>query len=174
VQFEKWQEILAGELLPVYDKPREQAWRHWAAGVAHASRGDSKLAREAAREMDRAIATLRKKSNGEVPEVLEIARMELAGQIEVAANKIERGLRMLSAAARKERSYRYSEPPHYPRPVLEAMGALAMKHGRTSEARAAFEEALKQYPASSRSLQGLAQLGVEHPQHLRAGRESSR
>ena len=32
VRFEKWNEILDGTTMPVYDKPEQQAWRHWAIG----------------------------------------------------------------------------------------------------------------------------------------------
>ena len=35
VRFEKWNEILDGKTIPVYDKPEQQAWRHWAMGLAY-------------------------------------------------------------------------------------------------------------------------------------------
>jgi len=41
VSFEKWDEILDGQTLPVYERPHEQAWRHWAMGLAHAGKGDA-------------------------------------------------------------------------------------------------------------------------------------
>ena len=49
---ENWDEILDGTSLPVYDRPREQAWRHWAMGVAQAAKGDAAAAVEEARQMD--------------------------------------------------------------------------------------------------------------------------
>ena len=39
VRFEKWNEILDGKTLPVYDKPEQQAWRHWAMGLAYSATG---------------------------------------------------------------------------------------------------------------------------------------
>src|SRR5207302_1646001 len=48
VRFEKWNEILDGKTIPVYDKPEQNAWRHWALGLAYAATG----------QMDQAKATL--------------------------------------------------------------------------------------------------------------------
>jgi len=44
VHFEEWDEILDGKTPVIYDKPREQAWRHWAMGLALASKGDARAA----------------------------------------------------------------------------------------------------------------------------------
>ena len=65
-------------------------------------------------------------------------------------------------AAKTELHLNYSEPPYYPRPVLEALGQVALKHGRTKEAESAFKRALEQYPASYRAQTGLrAALGQQ-------------
>src|SRR4051812_42740294 len=56
VQFEKWDEILEGEVLPEYSKPRQQAWRRYARALAEsgkanpAAAGEGSAAFEAARE----------------------------------------------------------------------------------------------------------------------------
>ena len=39
VRFEKWNEILDGKTIPVYDKPEQNAWRHWAMGLAYSATG---------------------------------------------------------------------------------------------------------------------------------------
>ena len=39
VQFESWDSILAGEMLPVLARPRQEAWRHWARALAFANTG---------------------------------------------------------------------------------------------------------------------------------------
>ena len=52
---ENWDEILDGHSLPVYDRPREIAWRHWAMGLADASKGDAAAANEEGRLMDAAL-----------------------------------------------------------------------------------------------------------------------
>src|SRR6476646_5509983 len=37
VRFERWNDILDGKTIPVYDKPEQNAWRHWAIGLAYAA-----------------------------------------------------------------------------------------------------------------------------------------
>ncbi len=44
-----WDQILDGKSLPVYDRPREQAWRHWAMALAEDGKGNAAGAREQAR-----------------------------------------------------------------------------------------------------------------------------
>ncbi|MEX2263275.1 MAG: hypothetical protein WD696_15060 [Bryobacteraceae bacterium] len=155
VHFEKWDEILDGQTLPAYDKPREQAWKHWARGLALAAKGDVKGAKQEAKAMDAAFKDYGKKAKGDTPPQLLVARMELDGHIADAANKPEKALRVLKAAAVKERALNYTEPPSYPRPVLEVLGAKALKHRRPDIAEAAFREALEQYPESRRARAGL-------------------
>ena len=58
VHFEKWDKILDGETLIVYDKPREQAWRHWAMGLALAAKGNTRAAKGEAKAMDAALKEL--------------------------------------------------------------------------------------------------------------------
>jgi tetratricopeptide (TPR) repeat protein len=157
VHFEKWDEILDGRTLPVYDKPREQAWRHWAMGLALAAKGNTRAAKSEAAAMDKALRQLGKKTNSDTPRPLHVAREELKGQVASAAGKADESFRILEAAARQERALRYTEPPSYPRPVLEALGRLALKSGRLELAESAFREALEQYPESPRARDGLAE-----------------
>jgi uncharacterized protein HemY len=86
---------------------------------------------------------------------LRIARDELDGQIAAAAGHYRAGMKKLQAASQQERAMTYSEPPYYPRPVAESMGALALRHGKLGQAESAFRDALVQYPASARAQSGL-------------------
>jgi hypothetical protein len=160
VQFEKWDEILDGRTLPVYGKPREQAWRHYAAGLAHAGKGRPDQAREAATAMDRALAEFKEKAKEDAPPALTVARNELEGHLALAEGKFEEAVRLLLAASREERALRYNEPPAYPRPVLEALGRVALRHGRSALAEVSFRGALEQYPESYHALEGLNQVAV--------------
>jgi tetratricopeptide (TPR) repeat protein len=157
VDFEKWDEILDGRRLPLYDKPREQAWRHWAMGLAFAAKGAVKPAKAEAKAMDAALGDLAKKTKTDVPKPLEAAREELDGHIALAAHNTAHGFETLQAAARMERALRYTEPPSYPRPVLEVLGRKALANGQLQIAESAFREALDQYPESSRAVAGLAE-----------------
>lgn len=156
VHFEKWDEILDGKTLVVYDKPREQAWRHWAMGLAYAAKGRVKSARLEARSMEVSLKELKAKTQ-DIPKPLLVARQELDGQIAFASRKFDKSFETLQAAMRAERALRYTEPPSYPRPVAEALGPMALSRGKLAIAEAAFRQGLEQYPESRRSLDGLAE-----------------
>jgi tetratricopeptide (TPR) repeat protein len=156
VHFEKWNEILDGKTLLTYDKPREQAWRHWAMGLALTAKGDVRAAKGEAKAMDAALKELKAKTK-DIPMPLRVARQELDGQIEFAAGKVDKSLRTLQAAVRAERALRYTEPPSYPRPVAEDLGRKALEKGKLQIAEDAFRQALDQYPESRRATTGLAE-----------------
>jgi uncharacterized protein HemY len=75
--------------------------------------------------------------------------------LQLAEGKLAPGLKKLEQAANMELHMDYSEPPYYPRPVLEALGQAALKNGKLPEAESAFRRALEQYPASHRAQTGL-------------------
>jgi tetratricopeptide (TPR) repeat protein len=156
VHFEKWDEILDGKTLVVYDKPREQAWRHWAMGLALAAKDDVRAARAEAKAMDAALKELKMKTN-DTPKQLLVARQELDGHIAFASKRFDKSFQTLEAAIRAERALRYTEPPSYPRPVAEALGPKALAQGKLQIAESAFRQALEQYPESHRAINGLAE-----------------
>jgi tetratricopeptide (TPR) repeat protein len=155
VQSESWDDIVKGDALPVYEKPREQAWRHWALAIAYVGKGDVVLAKLQSAMMDQSLHDYRLRVKMPIPEPLKVARLELDGQLLVAEGKLKSGLRKLQEAARDELRMAYSEPPYYPRPVLEALGEIALRNDRAAEAEAAFRRALEQYPNSYRAQTGL-------------------
>ncbi len=170
VQSESWDEILEGTSLPVYDKPREQAWRHWAFALAYVAKNNVAMARTESKQMDESLADYKVKVKMPVPEALEVAREELDGEMKLADGKLDSALKKLEHAATMERRMRYSEPPYYPRPVLEALGQVALKNGRVEEAQSAFKRALDQYPGSFRAQAGLrALLERDHKEAAVAG-----
>ena len=155
VRFEKWDEILDGKSLPRYDKPRESAWLDWARGLAHAARGNRASAASDLEEMRRHLEQLKEKSR-ELPPQLEAARVELEGIVEVAAGGNAKGLELLHKAARLEEALLYTEPPAYPRPVLETLGRTALALGDFKEAERAYRRVLELEPGSGRALWGIA------------------
>jgi|HubBroStandDraft_6_1064221.scaffolds.fasta_scaffold74379_3 tetratricopeptide (TPR) repeat protein len=155
VQSESWNEILDGKTLPVYDKPREQAWRHWAMALAYTAKGNTTEAKAEAKLMEDSLTEYKDKVKMPVPEVLEVARQEVDGHLKLADGKLDAGLKKLDQAANSELHMLYSEPPYYPRPVLEALGQAALKNGKLPEAESAFRRALEQYPGSHRAQVGL-------------------
>jgi hypothetical protein len=155
---ENWDRILDGQSIPVYDRPREQAWLHWAMGLAQAGKGNAAAASEEAKQMDSFLKQYEEQMKRKPPVELAVARQELDGHILAAENKIDQSLKALKSASAAQRKLRYSEPPLYPRPVSEAIGEIAMRHGKTVEAEVAFRTTLEDLPGSARSLSGLQQV----------------
>ena len=155
VQNEKWDLILDGSTLPEYDKPRERAWRAWAVALAQLAKKDNAATQTAEREMRKAIEDLRPIARPAALVPVRVAHEELRAQMRLAEGDIDAGLRDLEAAAKAERSTRYNEPPMYPRPVLEVLGARALENNKPQLAERAFREALEQYPESAGAKRGL-------------------
>ncbi len=156
VQHEKWDLILDGKTLPDLDRPRERSWRHWAMAQAQLAKGNRGQAAEEARKMRNAMAYFKGKAKP-----LAVAKLELDAHL---AGNDEKKLRLLARAARDERELRYTEPTSYPRPVLEVLGQVALKAGKTQVTERAFRDALEQYPESAGAKAGLrAALQSQNP-----------
>jgi tetratricopeptide (TPR) repeat protein len=152
---ENWDELLDGKSLPVYDRPREQAWKHWAMGLAWASKGNAAAANDEAKQMAASLRQYEEVVKKKVPEEMTVARAELMGHVEVAEGKVAKGLKTLESASKMQRKLRYSEPARYPRPVGEALGEVALRNGKRAIAEAAFRTTLEDLPGSARSVSGL-------------------
>ena len=148
VRFEKWNDILDGKMLPLYRQPREEIWYHWAQGLAHAERLDTAAARVSLSRLDEAFERFKRMADP-VPRQFFVARMELLA-------RIEGSLSGLQHAAVEERDMLYAEPPPYPRPILEAVGRLALQSMEFGTAESAFRTLLEREPGSGRALLGLS------------------
>ena len=169
VQFQKWDDILAADQLPVLDRHRQLAWRHWARSVAYAAKGNVESANAESKEMDASLLAFRQKMMRKIPEELVVARRELDGHLALAEGKISVGLKILQVASNGERKLVYTEPPYYPRPVAEVLGQAALQNGKLGLAEHAFREALRQYPANAHALSGLRDTLQREKKPLEAG-----
>jgi len=151
VRFERWDLILDGETLPIYDKPEQNAWRYFAAGLARAHRGELDEAREAlaALEKNRAAVTT-------TQEPLAIAALELEATIAGLTGDAGKAQELFQQAAHREKAHLYTEPPAYPRPVVEGQGNLALDRKDFATAERAYREALEREPGGGRAYFGLA------------------
>lgn len=151
VRFEKWETILDGTTIPVYDKPEQQAWRLWAIGLANAAQGriaEAKRAHGGMREQLESITA----SRGP----LGIAEVELDATIAARSGNAKKGWELFRKAADREAALLYTEPPSYPRPVAEGFANTAMAAGDFATAETAYREALAREPGSGRAYFGLA------------------
>jgi len=153
VQFEKWDVILEDQTLPVLDRPRQQAWRHWARVLAFAAKGNTASAHEEAAQFDQSLADYRAKTKRPGnPAELEVARQEMMAHLDLAEGRTAKALKEFETASKAERKLTYTEPPYYPRPVAEPWGHAAQKAGKLDEAARAFRIALEQYPGDTHAV----------------------
>jgi hypothetical protein len=149
VRFARWQEILDGRTIPVYDKPEQQAWRAWAMGLAYSATGNTVAAKSSLDEMHGAISRAKATTN-----VLQIAELELKGTLAARAGENRKAWKMLEEASAKESALIYQEPPAYPRPVAEGWGSVALEVKDYEAADLAFRTALLLEPGSGRAYLG--------------------
>ena len=149
VQFEKWDAILQGEMLPVFGRARQDAWRHWAFALAYANTGKLAAARDEAAKFDASLADYRTRTKRSNPAELDVARAEMQAHLELAAGHTAAALKQFATASAAERRLIYTEPPYYPRPVGEPWGRAALKAGKAKLSQRAFAIALEQYPNDS-------------------------
>jgi hypothetical protein len=149
VRFEKWDEILNPATLPFYDKPREASWYYWSQALAYAAKGNRVAALQALNNMDmmlqrlKALLTL-------LPSQLYVARAEAEAAISADAAAIERVLVL-------EADRLYTEPPPYPRPLLESLGRRALQNRDFKTAEKHYRKLLEREPGSGRALRGIAE-----------------
>ena len=155
VRFEKWEEILDGETLPLVDEPFESVWFPWAQGLAYASTSDATGAEDSLMRMEQAIQSL-SRFVSPTPPPFQIAQSELQDYIDAKAGNLERGLDGLNRGATLESELPYTEPTVYPRPVLELLGRTALDARDFQTAESAYRRALEKEPGSGRALWGLA------------------
>lgn len=170
VRFERWDEILDGAVLPVYDRPEQQAWNAWARGLAQSATGRATQARASLATMRDAVT----KAKATI-EPLQIALLELQATIEARAGRRKSSWQNFRDAADREAALLYTEPPAYPRPVVEGWGHVALALGDFETADRAYAEALEREPGSGhaymgrhRALAGMGRLEESNAMLLRA------
>jgi tetratricopeptide (TPR) repeat protein len=151
VRFEKWNEIIEGKTIPVYDKPEQNAWRHWAAGLAYSATGQADKAKATLAELHKALDAVTS-----AKEPLGIAAQELEATIAARAGDRKKAYELYRKAADREANILYTEPPAYPRPVVEGWANVALALGDYATAEKAYREALEREPGSGRAFFGLA------------------
>ena len=151
VRFEKWNAILDGSTIPVYDKPEQNAWRHWAMGLAYSANGQQDKAKTTLAEMHKDLDAVTS-----AKEPIGIAAQELEATIAAREGDRKKAYELYRKAADREANILYTEPPAYPRPVVEGWANVALALGDFATAEKAYREALGREPGSGRAFFGLA------------------
>ena len=89
-------------------------------------------------------------------EPIGIAAQELEATIAARAGDHKKANELYRKAADREANILYTEPPAYPRPVVEGWGNVALALGDYATAEKAYREALEREPGSGRAYFGLA------------------
>jgi len=151
VRFEKWNEILDGTTIPVYDKPEQQAWRHWAMGLAYSATGRPDKAKATVADIQKDLDAVTSSK-----EPIGIALQELEATIAARGGDRKKAYELYRKAADREAAMLYTEPPAYPRPVVEGWANVALALGDHATAEKEYREALAREPGSGRAFFGLA------------------
>jgi tetratricopeptide (TPR) repeat protein len=151
VRFEKWDEIQDGKIFPVYDKPEQNAWRHWALGLAQANTGQLDRAKATLADMQKDLAAVTSSK-----EPIAIGVQELEATVAARGGDRKKAYELYRKAADREAAMLYTEPPSYPRPVAEGWANVALAVGDFATAEKAYRETLKREPGSGRAYFGLA------------------
>ncbi len=161
VRFGEWDAILA-EKSPEHDTPfMRGAWR-FARAMALTAKGQLP---EAGVELsvlknivsDPALKSQVTFSTNTGYAILRIAPEVVAGEIAARRRDWDTALLHLERAVRYEDSLIYQEPPDWPAPVRENLGAALLAAGRADEAEAVYWEDLKKNPETGWALFGLLQ-----------------
>jgi tetratricopeptide (TPR) repeat protein len=162
VRFGHWDAIL-GEAAPPPDQRFVTAIHHYARGMAFVRKhrlddAQAELDMLSAFAADKALAaTGYDTTGGTAGQRLEVARLDLAGELLVARGKTAEGIAALEQAVKIQDSMPYSEPPPFFFPVRQALGAVLLAQGKSKEAEAVYREDLRRYPKNGWSLFGLSQ-----------------
>ncbi len=86
---------------------------------------------------------------------LNVASLELQGNIKTAEKKYQEAISILEKAHQKEEDLGYSEPPTYARPVLISLGETYLKAGNFTKAVETYQALLKRHPHTANAYWGL-------------------
>lgn len=160
VRFQRWSDILQ---MPQPDpslKILTSFW-HFGRGMAFANTGKLDQA-EAERGKLAAIQAATPPDlifsmpfNNKARSILSIANDVLAARIACARKDHATEIRLLRNAVATEDSLNYNEPPDWPFPVRESLGAALLEAGQPQEAEKVFRVDLEKHPRNPRSLFGL-------------------
>ena len=87
-----------------------------------------------------------------------VTSIELKGNILIADEKYDEGIKILEKAVKMEKDLGYSEPPYYPRPSLLSLADAYAKKGEYDKAESCYGKILDKHPNSTMAYWGLMTL----------------
>ena len=142
--------------------PYVKAMWHYARGVAFAAQRQFDAATSEAQAIEAlertADLSLLKASGVPAAEVMQLARVIIAGRVAQARGDFAAAIAQFEQAAALQDALPYTEPPYWYYPVRQTLGAVLLQAGKLAEAEEQFGRALKRAPANGWSYYGLAQV----------------
>jgi tetratricopeptide (TPR) repeat protein len=178
VRFGHWEEILElpePEADLVY--PRS-VWR-WSHGVANVRQGELDAAAADLAELEKlagdpGLAKVTIFDLYDTTGLVAIAREHLAGELAFARGQREAALAHLQKAVALEDALRYDEPPPWPLPTRQVLGAMLLEMDRPAEAEIIYRADLEIYPENGWSLRGLSRALAEQKKTAEAAEAEAR
>jgi tetratricopeptide (TPR) repeat protein len=159
VRFGMWNEMLA-EPEPAADLLATRAVWHYARAIAYASLGkvtEAEKEQAAFLAAKAAVPASRILFNNPVSEILGVAELFLAGEIEYRKRNYDRAFELLRSAVTLDEKLNYDEPWGWMEPTRHALGALLTEQKRYEEALEVYRANLKRYPNNGWALHGVAE-----------------
>ena len=159
IRFGRWDELLREPPPPKGFRLMDGVWR-LGRGLALASTGRL----PGAEGEHHALANLTKQIKRDRSQeekisriLLKIAERMLAGEIAARRQQYDDAIRTLKEAVKLEDSLPYVEPPHWPLPVRQYLGAVLLMVGRPADAETEYRADLSRNPENGWALIGLIQ-----------------
>jgi len=159
VRFAKWDELLDQPQPDARTLPMTNAAWHFARGMALAARGQVDPARTELAALRSAIEALGNEQfgNNSATAVMSIGTHLLAGRIAAQSGDAKGAVAEYRKAVGAQDALDYDEPPSWPWPVRETLGAALLRTRADAAAETVFREDLARNPKNPRSLLGLAE-----------------
>jgi tetratricopeptide (TPR) repeat protein len=159
VRFGQWDEIMTEASKPT-DSPFVKAMQHFARGMAYNAKGeldrtDADLAALKAALADKQLAEMTVNDQNTLLQLTQVATELLAGEVAAKRGDFRRAIAHLKQSVAFEDKLIYSEPPDWPQPVRQSLGAVLLEAGRAAEAEKVYREDLKHHRDNGWSLFGL-------------------
>jgi len=158
IRFGEWEEMLKMPD-PGSKFPYMQSMWHFGRGLAYIRKGEISQAKEESRLLDslsklEVLQTLYA-SLDPVSKTVTIADKVLQGELKLNNGRVEEGLTDLRQAVLLEDQMIYNEPPTWPIPVRQFLGAALLNNKKFPQAEQTFRDDLERHPENGWSLFGL-------------------
>jgi tetratricopeptide (TPR) repeat protein len=164
LRFGRFDDLLAERepAWPAHASAFPAAIRQYARGVALARNGKAEAALQSLAALRSAAADpglkgLTLKGIDDLGALLALAEASLRGEVLLAQRQPRRAVEALRRAVALEEALENEEPPPWPVPARQALGAAWLLAGNAVEAERAFRADLRRYPDNGWSLYGLAE-----------------